>query len=113
MPYLQFLFCDKCGAPFRLELDPAATIDAYIAEDRDNTFINAVTIVWDYLVYSCDRCKTKYKYGYRDVERKVREYLSAQGPELKKRLDTLADSVDARLYRENTMERIEKSYTQK
>lgn len=113
MPYLQFLFCDKCGAPFSLELDPAATIDAYIAEGRENASINPVTVVWDYLIYSCDRCNTKYKYGYRDVERKVREYLSAQGPEIKKRLDPFVASVGFRLYRDSTSERIEKTYTQK
>lgn len=113
MPYLQFLFCDKCGAPFSLDLDPVATINTYIEEGRESAFINSATIVWDYLIYFCERCKTKYKYGYRDVERKVREYLSAQGPEMRKRVDQMVGVEGRPLYNDSTLERIEKSYTQK
>jgi len=75
MPYLKYLYCEKCGEAANLELDFLGTIEAYKKEGRKNAFVNQQTIIWDYLVYFCWRCDSKYNYTYREVERRVREYF--------------------------------------
>jgi len=75
MPYLNYLYCEKCGEGVSLDLDFIGTIEAYKKEGKKNTFINQQTIIWDYIIYICWRCKSKYKYTYKDVERRVREYF--------------------------------------
>jgi hypothetical protein len=113
MPYLQFLFCEKCGDHHNLDVDPVATINSYIEEGRKSTSINPATIVWDYLVYSCSYCKAKYRYGYRDVEKRVREYLSSLGSQYKAKIDHLVKTVDQRIYQPETVERVKGIYTKK
>ena len=75
MPYLHYLYCEKCGEGTSLDLDFVSTIEAYQKEGRKSAFINDKTIIWDYLIYTCWKCNSKYKYTYRDVERRVREYF--------------------------------------
>lgn len=93
MPYLEFVMCEKCGHP--LNVDPGATIRAYYEEgrrDKDN-FINPATIIWDYLMYSCVHCGQFYKFKFRDIERKVREYFSNRSEEFRDYFDKL-DVID-------------------
>lgn len=87
MPYLEYLFCEHCGDYARLEIDPAATIDAYREEGREKVAIVQPTLIWDYLVYTCGICGKTYKYTYRDVERRVREYFSSFSQEFKEYFD--------------------------
>lgn len=77
MPYLYYLHCESCGDHFSLDLDHTGTIESYILDGRAQAQINQPTIIWDYLIYSCANCKKQYKYTYRDVERRVREYFSS------------------------------------
>jgi len=89
MPYLEYLFCERCGDYARLDIDPSATIEAYREDGRENVSIVQPTIIWDYLMYSCSICGNTYKYTYRDVERKVREYFSSLSDEFKEYFDTV------------------------
>ena len=86
MPYLQHLYCDKCGEPHRLDIDTETTLRAYIDEGRKSVFINQATLVWDYLVYRCSSCNEVFLYTFRDVELKVRAYLSGLSREHESRL---------------------------
>jgi hypothetical protein len=92
MPYLQFLFCERCGPPSNLDIDSGATISEYIKEGRSSSFINPATVVWDYLIYSCSICRASYKYTYPDVERRTREYFSSLSKEYKDYFDALAEA---------------------
>ena len=95
MPYLEYLFCEHCGNYANLDLDWGATIDAYNADGRKSSFINQATIIWDYLIYTCGICGRSYRYTYRDVERRVREYFSSFSTEFKEYLDkTIAAAED-------------------
>jgi len=105
MPYSQFLYCEKCGAPHRLELDQQATIEAYIKEGRSSASINYALVLWDYLIYTCSFCKTSFLYTYRDVERRVREYLSVKSQEHERRL---TEAVEQSEIFESNRARIEK-----
>ena len=89
MPYLAYLFCEKCGEGFSLDIDFLGTIEAYQKEGRKSAFINQATIIWDYLIYSCCGCKTKYKYTYRDVEKRVREYFCSLSEEHREYFESL------------------------
>jgi len=89
MPYLSFLFCEKCGEPRRLDIDFQGTLQAYSNEGRKVIAINQATIIWDYLVYHCKACNAKFIYTYRDVERRTREYLSNKSREHAARLDAI------------------------
>lgn len=95
MPYLEYLFCEHCGNYANLDLDWGATIDAYNADGRKSSFINQATIIWDYLVYTCGICGRSYRYTYRDVERRVREYFSSFSTEFKEYLDKTIDAAKA------------------
>ncbi len=75
MPYLNYLYCEKCGETATLDLDFIGTVEAYHADGRKSAFINQKTMIWDYLVYVCWKCNSRYKYTYRDVEKRVREYF--------------------------------------
>ena len=66
MPYLNYLFCEECRGANNLDLDFFATLEAYKEEGRKSVFINEKTIIWDYLIYVCYNCKTKYRYTYKD-----------------------------------------------
>lgn len=87
MPYLEYLFCENCGNYAKLDLDPASTIEAYNKEGRENSALNQATILWDFLIYSCVICGKQYKYTYRDVEKRVREYFSTLSLEYKDYFD--------------------------
>lgn len=89
MPYLNYLYCEKCGEATSLDLDFLGTIEAYKKEGKKDVFINQQTIIWDYLVYVCWRCNSKYKYTYRDVERRVREYFCTLSERHKKYFEEL------------------------
>ena len=79
MPYLEHLYCDSCGHPFNLDVDYEATIDAYQADQRPHAYINSATVIWDYMIYSCAGCKKQHKFTFRDVEKRVREFLGTLG----------------------------------
>lgn len=76
MPYLAYLNCERCGDHFSLDLDHVGTIESYIKDGRENPQLNQPVFIWDYLIYSCANCKQTYKYTYRDVEKRVREYFT-------------------------------------
>ena len=75
MPYLEFLFCEECGSLSNLDIDYAGTIDRYMRDGRNDASIDQAVLVWDYLIYYCPVCGSRYEYTYREVERRVREYL--------------------------------------
>lgn len=79
MPYLEHLYCDSCGHPFNLDVDYEATLGAYQKDKRPNPAVNSATIIWDYMIYSCSKCKKEYKFTFRDVEKRVREFLGTLG----------------------------------
>jgi hypothetical protein len=87
MPYIEYLFCEHCGDYARLDIDSEATIIAYREEGRKKVAIVQPTLIWDYLVYSCGICGSKYKYTYRDVELRVRKYFSSMSEEFKDYFD--------------------------
>ena len=95
MPYLDFLRCENCGEQAPLSLDYMATISAYNADGRKESFVNPATLVWDYLIYGCELCGRKYKYTYRDVERRVREYFSSLSHKYKDYFDELVKYQDS------------------
>jgi len=99
MPYLEFLFCEHCGNHANLDLDPAATLDAYSHERRKKVFINPATIIWDYLIYTCTICGRKYQYTYQDVERHVREYFCSLSEEFKEYFDGVGNQSDGSPYK--------------
>ena len=76
MPYLTYLRCENCGDHFSLDVDMIATIESYRKDGRPSPQIVQATLIWDYMIYSCNHCKTQFKYTYQDVERRVREYFS-------------------------------------
>ena len=94
MPYLEYLFCEHCGNYARLDIDSGATIDAYREEGRKNVYILQPTLIWDYPIYYCGICERKYKYTYRDVEHKVREYFSSMSQEFKEYFDKVISKAD-------------------
>ncbi len=75
MPYLTYLFCEDCGNDVNLDLDFFGTLEAYKSEGRKSVFINQYTAIWDYLIYACPSCQRKYRYTYKEVELRVREYF--------------------------------------
>jgi len=75
-------------------LDPAATLDAYGQDRREQTFINPVTLIWDYLIYTCTICGRRYKYTYKDVERRVREYFSSLSKEYKDHFEEMISRAE-------------------
>jgi len=83
MPYLHYLFCEKCGEPFNLDVDFIRTIQSYQDEGRKSAFINQSTIIWDYIIYSCVQCDAYYKYTYQEVEQRVREHFCSLSDEHK------------------------------
>lgn len=91
MPYLNYLYCEKCGEGTSLDLDSMGTIEAYQKEGRKSAFVNDKTIIWDYIVYVCWQCNSKYKYTYRDVERRVREYFYTVSDKHKEYFENLGE----------------------
>lgn len=96
MPYLEYVFCERCGDYARLDIDPSATIEAYREEGRQNAAITQQTLVWDYLVYSCGICGNKYRYTFRDIEEKVRNYFSSLSQEYKEYFDEVIEKAEGR-----------------
>ena len=94
MPYLEYVFCERCGDHAKLDIDPTATISAYRQEGRTQVALVQQTLIWDYLMYSCGICGNTYKYTYRDVERKVREYFSSISEEFKEYFDAVAKGAE-------------------
>lgn len=89
MPYMQYLFCERCGQGANLDLDFHGTIEAYLEDGRSNPSINPATMVWDYMIYRCTNCGTRFKYTYREVESSVRAYLSSISLKFKAYLEEL------------------------
>lgn len=110
MPYLEYLFCEQCGDYARLDINQKATIDAYNAEGRKSSFINQATLIWDYLIYTCGICGSDYKYTFRDVERRVREYLSSFSNEFKEYFDKIIEESEAKITADQTNQRIQELY---
>jgi len=94
MPYLEYLFCEHCGNYAKLDIDPTATIEAYREGGRKNVAILQPTLIWDYLIYSCGICGRTYKYTYRDVEQRVREYFSSVSEEFKEYFDHVVEKAE-------------------
>ena len=94
MPYLEYLFCEHCGDYAKLDIDMAATINAYREDGREKVAIVQPTLIWDYMVYSCGICGKKHKYTYRDVERRVREYFSSFSQEFKEYFDGVVANAE-------------------
>lgn len=100
MPYLEHLYCENCGHPHHLNLDFQSTIESYQKDERPSPSINSATLIWDYMVYSCSKCGTKFKLTFRDVELSVRRHLSGMGHKYKLYLDELSkhnDTEESRL----------------
>ncbi len=91
MPYLTYLFCEKCGSPFNLDVDFLKTIQAYQDEGRKSAFINQSTMIWDYIIYSCFQCDSSYRYTYQEVEKRVREHFCSLSEEHKAYYVALAE----------------------
>jgi hypothetical protein len=96
MPYLEYLFCEKCGNYARLDIDPGETISAYRKEGRESTSIHQQTMIWDYMIYSCDRCSSHFRYTYKDVERRVREYFFSLSQEFREYFDKVIEQHEYR-----------------
>lgn len=95
MPYLNYLFCDKCGPPANLDVDYVATINSYVVDGRSPAVIDDRTLVWDYLIYGCRLCGTKERYTFRDVELKVRKYLASKSQEYRVYVDELSGAQES------------------
>lgn len=121
MPYLQYLFCEKCGEKGNLDIDFLSTIQAYQEEGRKSAFINQSTMIWDYIIYTCYQCGEKYKYTYQEVEKRVREYFCSLSEEHKAYYTALAEQKKLERDRirgthkvkKDTPERIKKIYANK
>ncbi len=113
MPYLNYVFCEECGSPHFLDIDQQETVKEYIKERRSETFINPATLIWDYMIYRCNKCGKKFKYTYRDIEMLVREHFSNLSEEYKQRMDEIIDgkrAVQVIDTRSKTLKRIEERY---
>jgi hypothetical protein len=121
MPYLAYLFCEKCGEGFSLDIDFGGTLEAYQKEGRKSTFVNQRTMLWDYIIYYCYRCEARYKYTYKDVERRVREYFCSLSEKHREYFEDLAERQRLEEQRlegkqkptSRTLTRIESRYTHK
>ncbi len=120
MPYLEYLFCEHCGNYARLDINMEATIEAYRADGRKQVAIIQPTLIWDYLIYSCGICRNQYKYTYRDVEFRVREYFSSLSEEFKDYFDAAVNKAEGgegelpiQLRQSPVAERVRKGYTAK
>jgi hypothetical protein len=103
MPYLTYLFCEKCGVGHNLDIDSISTLEAYQKEGRKSAFINQATVIWDYMIYSCYSCGAKYKYTYQDVERRVREHFRSLSEKYEKHIEEL---IEQRKLEERELEKI-------
>ena len=111
MPYLEYLFCEHCGPGAQLDIDFVETIQAYNGDGRLDTSINQSTFVWDYLIYSCGICGKRHLYTYKDVERRVREYLSSISKEHKEYFDARIGQMEKRKVAVGELqERIQRRY---
>ena len=97
MPYLEYVFCERCGNHANLDIDPTATIAAYRQDGRGQVALVQQTLIWDYLMYSCGICGNTYKYTYRDIERKVRTYFSSLSEEFKEYFDAAVKEAGERV----------------
>lgn len=96
MPYLEYLFCERCGNHAHLDLDPGATVTAYRKDGRETTSIHQQTMIWDYMIYTCGICGNQFRYTYRDVELRVRSYFSAVSLEFKEYFDKVIEEHESR-----------------
>ena len=94
MPYLGYVFCESCGKPCNLDIDEGDTISEYIKEGREKVFLNPANVVWDYLVYSCSCCGGKFKYTYKDIESRVRNYFFSLSEDYRKYFEELEEAGD-------------------
>lgn len=101
MPYLEYLYCENCKYPHNLDLDYLATVREYQKDKRPSPQVNSATIVWDYMIYSCVKCKKKFKFTFRDVESLVRKHLSSLGHKYEMYLDELSEHNDTEEARKN------------
>ncbi len=121
MPYISYLFCENCGPANGLDIDYQGTINAYITEGRRSPGINPPTLIWDYLIYQCPSCQASFKYTYRDVESRVREYFVGLSDKHRKYFDDREiydNRIDSMASKEiitnsTTRDRIAELYTKK
>ena len=121
MPYLTYLFCEDCKNMANLDIDFFETLEAYKKEGRKSVFINQYTVIWDYLIYTCHSCQRKYRYTYKEVERRVREYFCALSEKHKEIFEDLSKKQELEEQRiesrqkasQSTLTRIKERYTHK
>jgi hypothetical protein len=96
MPYIEYLFCERCGDYAQLDIDSTETIKAYRQDDGTQVAISQPLLLWNYLIYSCGICGSKYRYTFRDVERRVREYFSNLSGEYREYFDEVIRRAEER-----------------
>lgn len=95
MPYANYLFCEHCGFPARLDLNYIKTIEAYNADGRSSSTLDDRLLIWDYIIYSCAYCHKDHKYTYKDVERRVREFLCSVSKKQEDLINKLAEAHES------------------
>ena len=95
--------CDNCGST--LNLDQKSTIDSYLNDadyriDEDTERIVEATIQ-QYLVYACSNCGSKYKFTYKDWEKRQRQLTAEFVMELRKQ-DMFKTKIDPRTISEDS-----------
>jgi hypothetical protein len=61
VPYVNYLFCEKCGPPARLDIDTLETVSHYIKDGRQGAYVDDRTLIWDYLLYRCHICRQTFR----------------------------------------------------
>lgn len=70
---IQHLNCEGCGQA--LVYNPKATFDIYqhdLNATIENVNIKVEEIIGNFLVYDCPKCKSVYKYTYKEIEKAIR-----------------------------------------
>lgn len=79
--------CDKCSG--NLVMDMRSTMNNYIKDDwKYEIDIDTGKLIEDsiqkYLIYTCKKCGTNYKFTYKEWEKRYRKELATQIMEIKK-----------------------------
>jgi len=79
--------CDKCGG--NLVIDEVSTIRDYVNDDLQYVIDHDIgklnkDSIQNYIVYTCRKCKSEYKFTYKEWESRYRYELSKQAMEIKK-----------------------------
>ena len=118
MPYLNYLYCEDCGFPAKVDVDYIRTIESYIADGRKSATIDNSTLVWDYLIYTCGYCHKEFRYTFRNVEERVRTFLSSLSRAQQERINEVAeaqnnevDRLSGKYFIEKAADRVQKMYS--